>query len=137
MPQVIYELMWDRIKNDEEMLCVIKYTTKNGDYYWATTLFKTKYHPISKEFNGYLALSHAVSKYAINHIEPLYEELLTLEKQKGLIASQAHLINFLIKEDKTYDEYIEKLTQQKESFMAKLKDIKHLLPSTISKIKKY
>ncbi|WP_321778376.1 PAS domain-containing protein [Sulfurimonas sp.] len=70
MPQVIYELMWDRIKNDEEMLCVIKYTTKNGDYYWATTLFKTKYHPISKEFNGYLALSHAVSKYAINHIEP-------------------------------------------------------------------
>ncbi len=136
MPRIIYELMWDRIKNDEEMLALVKYITKDGDYYWAATLFKTKYHPITKEFNGYLALSHKTSSYAIKHIELLYKDLLLLKAEDSLAESQTFLIDFLTEEDKTYDEFIEALTQQKESFMDKLKDMKYLLPSTISKIKK-
>lgn len=133
MPRIIYELMWDRIKNDEEMLALVKYITKDGDYYWAATLFKTKYHPITKEFNGYLALSHKTSSYAVKHIKLLYKDLLSLEPKDSLIDSQTHLIDFLTNEDKTYDEFIEELTQQKESFMDKLKDMRHLLPSTIKK----
>ncbi len=133
MPKIIYELMWDRIKNDEDMLAIIKYLTKNGDYYWAITIFKTKYHPITKEFNGYLALSHPVSKHAVKEIESFYEELREVEDKEDLLASQYHLISFLLEKDKTYDEYIEELTQQKDTLVDKLKSMTHILPSTMTK----
>jgi PAS domain S-box-containing protein len=113
MPKVIFKIMWDRLKKHEDILAVVKNRAKNGDYYWVTTLFETKYHPFDKKPEGYLALRKAVPEHAIKTIEPLYKKLLDIEKNEGIEASERYLLKFLRDQDKTYDEWIHEVVEYK------------------------
>jgi PAS domain S-box-containing protein len=39
MPGVIFKMMWERLKNNQDIFTVVKNVAKNGDYYWVTTQF--------------------------------------------------------------------------------------------------
>ena len=111
MPKVIFKLMWERIQKNEDMLALVKNRTKSGDYYWVTTLFETKYHPFTKEPEGYLALRRAAPEDAVRDIEPLYKKLLEVEAEGGINASEAYFLEFLREQNKDYDTYVKELTQ--------------------------
>ncbi|MDA3909248.1 MAG: PAS domain-containing protein [Sulfurimonas sp.] len=126
MPKVIFKLMWDRLKNNENVIMIVKNRAKDGNYYWVKTFFEIKYHPKTKEPNGYLAILHAAPKKAIREIEPLYKRLRNIESRYGIHASQDYLIRYLMKDDKTYDEYIHEITQEKNLVIDFLKIMKEL-----------
>jgi PAS domain S-box-containing protein len=113
MPKVIFKLMWDRLKNNQNILALVKNMTKNGDYYWVTTLFETKYNPFDKTPESYLALRKAAPKNAVVAIEPLYRELIIIESRGGIEASEEFLMNMLREKDISYDEFMEDLVQYK------------------------
>lgn len=113
MPKIIFEMMWDRLKQHKDILAVVKNRAKNGDHYWVTTLFETKYNTIDKRPEGYLALRRAAPENAIKHITPLYKKLLEIEKQEGVGASKAYLLEFLAKQNKDYDTYVHDLVEYK------------------------
>ena len=113
MPRVIFKLMWERLKKNEDILAVVKNRSKNGDYYWVTTSFETKYHPFDKRPEGYLALRRAASQDTIKQIEPLYQKLLEIEKTESLEASEEYLFKILREKDKDYDTFIHELTEHK------------------------
>ena len=113
MPKVIFKLMWERIKQDKDILAIVKNKTKNGDYYWVTTLFETKYHPLTKNRDGYLALRRAAPQNAIDEITPLYKELLEIEKNEGVEASEEYLVNFLAEKNTDYDTYVQEMVDYK------------------------
>ncbi len=113
MPKVIFKLMWERIEKNEDILAVVKNKTKDGNFYWVTTSFETKYHPLTKEVSGYLALRHAAPKDTVREITPLYKKLISIEEMSGVVASEAYLIGYLESKNKTYDEYIQELTKYK------------------------
>jgi PAS domain S-box-containing protein len=109
MPKVVFKWMWQRLKNNKNMIALVKNKTKNGDYYWVTTSFETKLHPFDKTPEGYLALRKAAPEHAIKKIEPLYKELLAIEEKEGVEASEKHLLKFLRNQGKDYDGYIQEL----------------------------
>jgi len=113
MPKVMFKLMWDRLKKNENIIVIVKNKAKDGRYYWVKTFFETKYHPITKEPYGYLSIRHAAPKKAIREVEPLYKRLRSIEARQGLDASQDYLIRYLMKEGKTYDEYLNEITEEK------------------------
>lgn len=113
MPKIIFKMMWERLEQHKDILAVVKNRAKNGDHYWVTTLFETKYHPIDKRPEGYLALRRAAPENAIKHIIPLYTKLLEIEQEEGMNASQAYLLEFLAKQGKDYDTYIRDLVEYK------------------------
>jgi len=113
MPRVIFKMMWDRLKQHKDILAVVKNRAKNGDHYWVTTLFETKYNPIDKRPEGYLALRRAAPENAIREMEALYKKLLEIEKQKGMSASESYLLEFLAKKGKDYDTYIHDVVEYK------------------------
>lgn len=113
MPKVMFKLMWDRLKKNENITMIVKNKAKDGRHYWVKTFFETKYHPISKEPYGYLSIRHAAPKKAIREVKPLYKRLRSIEARYGIHASQDYLIKYLMKEDKTYDEYLKEITQEK------------------------
>ena len=113
MPKVIFKLMWDRLKINQNILAVVKNMAKNGDYYWVTTLFETKYNPFDKTPEAYLALRSAAPKNAVLQIEPLYKKLLLIESQGGIKASEEFLMGMLREKDMSYDEYVEGLVMSK------------------------
>ena len=113
MPKVIFKMMWERLKKNQDILAVVKNRAKNGDHYWVTTLFETKYNPIDKRPEGYLALRRAAPINAIVELEPLYKKLLEIEKKEGMNASEAYLLEFLHKKNKDYDTYIHDVVEYK------------------------
>lgn len=113
MPKVIFKWMWQRLKNEKNILALVKNRSKDGSYYWVTTLFEIKYHPLDKTPEGYLALRRAAPDSAVEKIKPLYATLLRIEKEEGLEASEAYLLNFLREKNVDYDTYIRDTVEYK------------------------
>jgi len=111
MPKIIFKFMWNRIKKNEDILAIVKNRTKDGNYYWVTTSFESKYHPVTGEHEGYLALRHAAPKSAIKSIEPIYKKLIEIEDMYGISAAEAYFIDFLRRKNISYDDYVKDLTK--------------------------
>lgn len=119
MPKIIFTLMWQRLKDDQDIMTIIKNRTKDGNYFWITTSFRTTYSEATKHKNGYLAVNHAAPKQAVKEIEPLYKKLLEIEKSEGEIAAIKYLLDFFEENDTNYDDYIKDITT-KNSIMGSL-----------------
>lgn len=113
MPKIIFKIMWNRLQSNQGILAVVKNRSKSGDFYWVTTCFETKYNPLTKEPISYLALRKAAPRDAIKEMEVLYKELVKIEEKEGIEASEAYLVDFLEKKNKSYDEYMKDLVQYK------------------------
>jgi len=127
MPKVIFKLMWSRLKKQEDILALVKNKSKTGDYYWVTTMFETKYNVFNNTPEAYLALRKAAPSKAVEKIEPLYKELLKIEKESGVEASEKFFKEFLEKEDKSYDEYISEVVKYNSVLKAFFNSIRKLL----------
>jgi len=119
MPKIIFTLMWQRLKDNQDILAVLKNRTKDGNYYWVTTSFKTTHSEVTKKENGYMAITYAAPSQAVKEIEPLYENLLKIEKSEGEIASIKYLLDFFEANDTNYDDYLADITK-KTSVMGSL-----------------
>ena len=116
MPKVIFKLMWDRLKQGKNIFAVVKNLAKDGRYYWVTTKFEIKKHPVDNTVIGYMAFRQAASPAAIETINKLYAELRDIEKSGGLEASEKYLIGYLDSKRMTYDEYIDDVIGNKGAF---------------------
>ena len=112
MPKIIFTLMWQRLKDNQDILSIIKNRTKDGSYYWITTSFKTTHSEVTKKENGYMAVTYAAPKQAVKEIEPLYKKLLEIEKSEGEIASIKYLLDFFEANDTNYDDYLQDITKK-------------------------
>lgn len=116
MPSVIFKLMWDRLKQGKNIFAVVKNLAKDGRYYWVTTKFEIKKHPVDNSIVGYMAFRQAASPKAVETIEALYRDLLEIEKTGGVEASEKYLIGYLDSKRLTYDEYINDVIGNKGAF---------------------
>ena len=107
MPKIAFKLMWDRIKQGKNFMAVVKNLAKNGDHYWVVTDFEPKVDPLTNEIVSHTAFRKAAPQKAIEAIEPIYAKLLELEKEGGMEASQAYLIEYLELGNMTYDEFVD------------------------------
>lgn len=123
MPSVIFKLMWERLKNNQNIFAVVKNLTKNGDYYWVTTHFEIRKHPYEKRVVGYVAHRRPADEHLVKEISKLYAELLAVEKENGIVASEKYLNDFLEAQKKSYDEYIEKIALKDGFFKSLFKKI--------------
>ncbi|WP_304546242.1 PAS domain S-box protein [Sulfurimonas microaerophilic] len=126
MPKIIFKLMWERLKKQQNILAVVKNKSKDGRYYWVTTLFEIKYHPIHKTAEGYLAIRKAAPHNAVEMITPLYKKLLEIEDARGIKESELYLREFLEKEKKTYDQYMEEIVNHEGVVMKFLHGMKKM-----------
>ncbi|MEN8146181.1 MAG: PAS domain-containing protein [Campylobacterota bacterium] len=112
MPKIIFDIMWDKLKDNKKFVGIIKNRTKDNNYYWLVNEVST----LSKKDDGskvYYAFKKAAPRRAVFHINSLYKKLLEQEKNGGLDASKVFLKDFLEFRHVTYDEYIETLLDAK------------------------
>jgi PAS domain S-box-containing protein len=109
MPAVIFKLMWQRIKNGQDIFAVVKNRAKNGNFYWVTTKFSIRRHVFENHIIGFIAYRQKADPTIVQEISKLYTDLLAIEKDVGIEASEKFLYGFLDTMGHTYDSYIEKL----------------------------
>ena len=95
MPQIIFKVLWDNIKQGNQFHGIVKNLAKSGRYYWAITDFEYVMDE-NQNITKYIARRKSVPQDIITkHIEPLYRKLLQIEQVSGVDASEKYLIGFL------------------------------------------
>jgi len=116
MPKIAFKLMWDRIKEGKNFMAVVKNLAKNGDHYWVVTEFEPKKDTITGEIISHTAFRKAAPQKAIDTMEPIYAELLKIEKEHGMEGSEKYLRGFLDENHTTYDDFVNELVGNKGLF---------------------
>ena len=106
MPKIVFKVTWDNILAGRNFHAIIKNLAKSGRYYWVITDFEVGRN-IMGEVVTIMARRRAVPEHVItDHIEPLYQTLLKLEKIGGMELSNRYFKGFLEKQGKSYIEYV-------------------------------
>lgn len=110
MPRCVFKFLWDTISTGNEVFAYVINRAKNGDHYWVfahvTPTFDSNNNIISYHSNR-----RAPEKSAIEKIQPLYANLLQIEKshpdrKAGMEASFSELVNILKGVNLSYEEFI-------------------------------
>ncbi|GIJ95089.1 PAS domain-containing protein [Capnocytophaga stomatis] len=118
MPQIIFKMLWDNLKSESNFVGVIKNLAKSGEYYWVIADFIIRKDVLGNVTN-YIARRKSVSKDVVdNHIAPLYETLLRLEKVGGMELSSRFLKNYLDKEGKNYISFVVDLVTKNKQHLS-------------------
>lgn len=104
MPRIIFKLLWDKVKNQEEIFAYIKNLSFDGGYYWVYANVTASTDPSGKTI-GYYSIRRKANPKAMEIIRPLYAKLLELEKKGGMEASHAYLTNILNEKGVRYEEF--------------------------------
>ncbi len=106
MPRVVFKLLWDTIQAGNEVNAYVKNLAKDGSFYWVFANVTPSYD-LNNNIVGYFSVRRKPSKEILSDIiEPLYGELLRLEKSGGMQASEAYLNKLLQDKGLTYEEFI-------------------------------
>ena len=106
MPKIIFKITWDNILAGRNFHAIIKNLSKSGKYYWVITDFEVGRN-IMNEVVSITARRRAIPDYVVtDHIEPLYQTLLKLEKIGDMPLSNRYFKRFLEKQGKSYIEYV-------------------------------
>jgi PAS domain S-box-containing protein len=108
MPKVVFRLLWDRVKNKEEIFAYVKNLSSDGSYYWVYANV-TASLDLNGNIIGYYSVRRKPNPDAIVAISKLYETLIEKEKTGGVNVSYAYLTNLLNEKDISYDEFINSL----------------------------
>nr|WP_314288775.1 PAS domain-containing protein [uncultured Capnocytophaga sp.] len=114
MPKIVFKVTWDNILAGRNFHAIIKNLAKSGKYYWVITDFEVGRN-IMGEVVTIMARRRAVPQQVItDHIEPLYQTLLKLEKIGGMELSNRYFKSFLEKQGKSYIDYIMDILDDKK-----------------------
>jgi PAS domain S-box-containing protein len=109
MPRCVFKLMWDTLKTRQEIFAYVVNRCKNGDHYWVLAHVTPTLAP-GGEIIGYHSSRRAPKRQALNIIEPLYRELLSIEQTQGsragMEAAFAHLLAQAKQHGQQYDQFI-------------------------------
>ncbi len=95
MPKVVFKLLWETISQGKNINAVVKNLAKDGRCYWIFTEFEMRKDTDTGKIIGYHASRKKISKHVIEIIADLYAQLLEIENNDSVDASQTYLINFL------------------------------------------
>jgi len=105
MPKAVFQLLWNRVQQKEEVFAFVLNRTKNNNDYWVYANVTTS---LDEQGNilGYYSVRRKPNLDAINTIEPLYEQMVQLERTSGVGASTKLLENLLNEKGVSYDELV-------------------------------
>lgn len=118
MPQLIFRMLWDNLKKENNFVGVIKNLSKSGEYYWVITDFMVRKDMLGN-VTSYIARRKSISKELVeNHIAPLYETLSKLERVGGMELSSRFFKNYLDKNGMDYIDFIIDVMTRNKEFLA-------------------
>jgi PAS domain S-box-containing protein len=110
MPKCVFKLLWDTIKQGNEIFAYVVNRAKNGDHYWVFAHVTPSYDKSGKII-GYHSNRRVPKREAVKTIEGLYKLLIAEEKKHptskaGMESAFNMLVGILKEKGISYDEFI-------------------------------
>lgn len=94
MPKVVFKILWDNIKSGNEVKAFVKNLSADGGFYWVLAHVRVANNP-DGSFRNYVSTRRGANPKAREIIEPLYKNLIEIEKNDGIEASEKAVSDFL------------------------------------------
>lgn len=107
MPNTIIDVVWKEILNKQRVNTIIKFLSKDGDYYWLQVKFDYKLNLENRSIENIYLYATTPERSAIPKIEKFYDRLLTVEKESDLNVATNYFEGYLEDKNLTYDLFIE------------------------------
>ena len=105
MPRGVFKLMWDTLRDGNEFFGYVKNRCKNGGHYWVFANITIDYGLDNKPV-GYYSVRRKPTPRALDHIIPIYREMLAIEAgssgKNAVEASLQFFRNELARNDTDY-----------------------------------
>jgi len=112
MPKAVFQLLWNTLLAGEGLYAFVKNRTKQGDYYWVKAYaVPVKEKGITQKFISY---RQPLNSYAKATLTSLYGVLREYEKTHSAEASLQFFVDYLSERGLSYNDFIDRLTQEKE-----------------------
>ena len=94
MPKAIFKLLWEQLEQKQEVYSFIKNRAKDGDYYWVFAHIRPS---INKDgtVRNYISTRRAISNRAKVIMSELYKQMLDVENNHGVQASEEMFKTFM------------------------------------------
>jgi len=122
MPKAIFYIIWQTLLSGRSTHAIIKNFTKDGNYYWLLIEFIVQ-KDNQNSIVSFLSHGKQAPKYTIDVIEPIYKDLLKIEREYDMEKSIKYLSSFLNQNNyATYNDYICRISErEKRGFFSNLK----------------
>ncbi len=111
MPRLIFKLLWEYIKNKEEIFAYVVNKSAKGNYYWVVANVTASVDS-SGNLVGFYSVRRKPSQKALDIIKPLYKKMLDAEARGGTEASKKLLDELLFNEGgMSYDEFVSTISE--------------------------
>ncbi len=110
MPKIIFKLLWDRMRDKQEIFAYVKNLTKDGSFYWVYANV-TATLDTNDSIRDFHSVRRKPSAKAMAVIPDLYAQLLSSERSSGIDASAKLLDKILTEKGIDYDGFILSLQQ--------------------------
>ncbi len=109
MPTTINNWIWHEIEQGIETSVIVKNLSKTGKYFWV--IIDYKLHKNADGSIDHITIKHSGLNMSVvfKHVVPLYNQLIYIEKNKGVEASEKYLKGFLEERNRTFDEFTRNL----------------------------
>ncbi len=104
MPKVVFKYLWDNLKEGKEVVAYVKNLCKDGSFYWVLAQVRTAKNP-DGSFRNYVSTRKSVTDNAKAAISELYAELLRMEQEEGVDASEQALEAFLTEHGQSFETF--------------------------------
>jgi len=105
MPRAVFKLLWQHIENKDEIFAFVINKTKNNNYYWVYANVTASVDKNGK-IVGYYSVRRKPNPQAIKAIEPVYAEMIRIEKTQSVDAAIKFLVDTLNEKGVSYDEFV-------------------------------
>lgn len=110
MPRAIFKLLWDTIKEGNEIFAYVKNMSKTGKFYWVLAHVTPSINGYG-QVTGYHSNRRKPDRHEVETISRIYQTLIAEENKhanskSGMEASYALLVNMLEDQNKTYSEFV-------------------------------
>jgi len=105
MPKTVFKLLWDMVKNGEEVFAYVLNKTKQSNEYWVYANVTPSLDENGKTI-GYYSVRRMPNQKALDLIIPLYKKMLQAEQTGGIAAGTKVLTDKLHEKGVSYNEFI-------------------------------
>lgn len=114
MPKAVFQLLWDTLKDRQELFAYVVNLAGDGAHYWVLAHVTPSIGP-GGDIVGYHSNRRLPDPRAIREIEPMYRQLISEERRHSRSADAARagrdlLHQMLADRDTTYDRFVWSLT---------------------------
>jgi len=94
MPKTIFKLLWESLKREEEVYCLVKNRCRGGEFYWVFAHIRPSFNRDGTVRN-YISTRRNASPKAKAIFAPLYRELLEIEKEYDIELAEEKFKEFI------------------------------------------